>query len=137
MYRRVRGYFARSIHWQSHDPFARQKREALQHSAQAVDVLTGRFHSILRDAATSNAATQQEAFVELISVSLWGNRTDLSLLPDMNAEQAAGLQTAMTAEDAHHHTVVNDLPALWKLVEPFKNDRVDIMLDNAGKLNTS
>ncbi|RKP26516.1 hypothetical protein SYNPS1DRAFT_14088 [Syncephalis pseudoplumigaleata] len=132
MYRLVRGVFARSTHWRDHDPFARQKQEALQHSATTVNALVGRFHAILRDAATADDHMSATAFAELVNVSLWGNGTDLSLLPNLNAEQTASLQAAMTSEDAHHHTIANDLPALWELVAPLREARIDIILDNAG-----
>ncbi|KAI9598999.1 hypothetical protein BDF19DRAFT_429775 [Syncephalis fuscata] len=122
MYRRVRGFFAQSIHWQTYDPFARQKQEALEHSATSINLLVKQLHAILRDAATSDITTQQKAFFELATISLWGNRTDLSLLPDLNAEQAADLQASKTAEDAHHHTIANDLDDIWTLVATLKNN---------------
>jgi hypothetical protein len=133
MYRLIRNVFAQSTYWRTYDPFARQKQDALYHSAAAVDSLVERFNDVLRDASTANDTTASTVFAELVNVSLWGNRTDLSLLPNLNAEQTANIQAAMTAEDAHHHTVANDLPALWELVKSLKNTRMDIILDNAGK----
>ncbi|RKP06238.1 DUF89 domain protein, partial [Thamnocephalis sphaerospora] len=130
--RRLRTCFTRTKHWQTYDPFARQKQDALSHSAASVNSLTARFHALLRDTTICDAATQQELFSELNLVSLWGNRTDLSLLPEMSAEQAAHLQTAHKSEDAHHHILANDSMRLWELVKPLKQARVDIILDNAG-----
>jgi hypothetical protein len=136
VYRRLRSCFNRTKYWQHYDPFARQKNDSLVHSAPAIDALVGRLHTYLEttyeDSVPDNSSLQKTLFLDLLLISLWGNRTDLSLLPNLSEDETAQLQAARRAEDTDHHTLVNDAAAVWNLVQSWHKVRVDIILDNAG-----
>lgn len=72
-----------------------------------------------------------------MTVCLWGNSTDLSLLIDMTEEQIKSLQS--TGGDhlasTEKNILGNDLPRLWDTVKALKavgGGRIDFVLDNAG-----
>ena len=72
-----------------------------------------------------------------MTVCLWGNSTDLSLLIDMTEEQIKSLQS--TGGDhlaaTEKNILGNHLPQLWDTAKAFKTaggGRIDFVLDNAG-----
>ena len=72
-----------------------------------------------------------------MSVCLWGNSTDLSLLINMTEEQIKALQS--TGGDhlaaTEKNILGNDLNRLWATVKDLRDKtggRIDFVLDNAG-----
>jgi len=72
-----------------------------------------------------------------MTVCLWGNSTDLSLLIDMTEEQIKSLQSIGGDHLAatEKNILGNHLLQLWDAVKPLKatgGGRIDFVLDNAG-----
>lgn len=72
-----------------------------------------------------------------MTVCLWGNSTDLSLLIDMTEEQIKSLQSTCGDHLAstEKNILGNDLPQLWNTIKTLKaagGGRIDFVLDNAG-----
>jgi hypothetical protein len=72
-----------------------------------------------------------------MTVCLWGNSTDLSLLIDMTEEQIKSLQSTGGEQLAatEKNILGNDLLRLWDTVKVLKvagGGRIDIVMDNAG-----
>lgn len=74
----------------------------------------------------------QVLFDEMIQMCLWGNATDLSLLPTMDYSDIQKLQSVGKAAQAAsaQFILVNDLVKVWEYVKGLKGGRVDIVLDN-------
>ncbi|KAG8771112.1 hypothetical protein FRC12_003856 [Ceratobasidium sp. 428] len=69
-------------------------------------------------------------FAEMVQMCLWGNATDLSMLPSMDPADVALLQAV--GEDKAHLILRNDAGVLWTHVKGLKDERLDFVLDNAG-----
>ncbi|KAB5591772.1 Protein-glutamate O-methyltransferase C1393,13 [Ceratobasidium theobromae] len=69
-------------------------------------------------------------FAEMVQMCLWGNATDLSMLPSMDPADVALLQAV--GEDKTHLILRNDAGVLWEHVRGLKDARIDFVLDNAG-----
>lgn len=114
----------------NYDPFAKQKQDTFSASSIAVLKLAERMQIIVKKAPQDNMEAHQIHFMELAQTCLWGNATDLSLLTDLRLEDVAKLQT--TSKENEKNVLVNDLPKVWEYFKNLKDDRIDIVLDNAG-----
>ncbi|KOS22477.1 UPF0364 protein [Escovopsis weberi] len=142
MYRRMYGFFLATKHWNTYDPFARQKIDSFRTSRSAVIELATRYKDIIAKLKANKDVTHdREAekllFIELCEVCLWGNATDLSLLANMSFEDIQKLQGSEARKTAEQNILVNDLPATYEILkkaqaEGRKERRVDFVLDNAG-----
>ncbi|KAF2738619.1 DUF89-domain-containing protein [Polyplosphaeria fusca] len=148
MYRRISSIFQQTQKWKSYDLFARQKMSTFKSSRPAVLELAARYKEIVTELESKHtikgAKTQEELeqaeqilFVEMAEICLWGNATDLSLLPNMSYEDIQKLQGSEARKASEKNIVVNDLDKAFKiLIEAQKSGkkdrRVDIVLDNAG-----
>ena len=108
--------------WKGVDPFRPQKMENLLEYQDSISALC-KLRNGLADAA------QETALPALLLGNLWGNRADLSFLPETRA--ALGTNLLLGTEDA---LVVNDLP---KVIDFFathqgKLHRIDFINDNSG-----
>ncbi|KAG8698762.1 hypothetical protein FRC09_007042 [Ceratobasidium sp. 395] len=71
-------------------------------------------------------------FAEMVQMCLWGNATDLSMLPSMDPADVALLQAV--GEDKAHLILRNDAGVLWTHVKGLKDERLDFVLDNGESL---
>ncbi|KAF8310776.1 DUF89-domain-containing protein [Clavulina sp. PMI_390] len=81
-------------------------------------------------------------FDEMIQMCLWGNATDLSLLPTMSyadIQKLQSLQSVGSSQSSEGSAFIlrNDLEAAWKRVSSLKKEdsrvsKIDIVLDNSG-----
>ncbi len=103
------------------DPFRPQKAEGLASSTGAIGALADRLVP-----AFDEDAPEVEPLVRAQTLSLWGNRADLSLWP-------AGSEADRTTAPADAHILADDRRAAaeW-IVAHAPLDRVDVILDNAG-----
>ncbi|WFD30558.1 inositol-3-phosphate synthase [Malassezia sp. CBS 17886] len=136
LYRRLRLLYERSTHWQRHDPFHYIKEASFLASGTAVYACAATIEGLLARVPLSSAADDRSkmVFLQMVSASLWGNATDLSLLTDVKYEDLQKLQAGSSEQvDAKaHHILVNDALRAWDSVRKVRNGRVDIVLDNAG-----
>lgn len=133
LYRRLQEVFDESSHWKQYDMFQRQKNETFVKSADAVSNLAHRYEAITAQLAGAavEPAVLEVLVHELLSTSLWGNATDLSLLVTVSLEELKKLQVAAENRDKES-LLVNDFPKVWKQLQSQRGGRVDIVLDNSG-----
>lgn len=119
LYRRIWAIFQRSDTLGSYDYFG-------EHKMQAAKKVTSLMKTILL--ATRDMKRSKDNFQRLLKLSVWGNRTDLSIttkLPD------ARLFDLISDYDAH--LLVDQSAAVWSdLTEAYAPVYVDIVCDNAG-----
>ncbi|KAG8690409.1 hypothetical protein FRC11_011765 [Ceratobasidium sp. 423] len=123
-------------HWSTFDPFFQQKEDTFRESGAAVHQLA----QVMVDIEGRRKEFQQDAdgwedklaivFAEMVQMCLWGNATDLSMLPSMDPADIALLQAV--GEDKAHLILRNDAGALWEHVRSLRDARLDFVLDNAG-----
>lgn len=139
LYRKIQHFFDSSKYWKSYDMFGHAKNTTFTKSSDAVSSLADRYVKISEqlgetlkgaDHATKVAALEL-LFHELLSTSLWGNATDLSLLVTVSLEELKKLQVAAESRDKEM-LLANDFEAVWKQLNSQVGGRVDIVLDNSG-----
>jgi len=141
---------AKTRYWQTYDLFARQKISTFRQSRAGVLELAARYKAITTaleqptgalGAATQSAAqlaaAEEELFVEMSEVCLWGNATDLSLLTSISLADIQRLQGAAARKASEQNILVNDLRAAFAALLAAQRSgapdrRVDLVLDNAG-----
>ncbi|WVR04246.1 hypothetical protein IAU60_001246 [Kwoniella sp. DSM 27419] len=140
VYRRLRSYFASTVHWKEYDPFFEQKAEtykssstAIVHLAKAINQAVDERDELDKDFEQPGSALEI-AFLEMVQADLWGNATDLSLLIDLKYEDLQKLQAVGAAAQAEQAKYIlrNDLQKAWEHIKGVKGGRVDIVMDNAG-----
>ncbi|KAF8708024.1 hypothetical protein RHS03_03429, partial [Rhizoctonia solani] len=127
---------ASTKHWSKFDPFFQQKEDTFRESGAAVHQLA----QVMVDIEGRRKEFEQGAdgwedklaivFAEMVQMCLWGNATDLSMLPSMDPADVALLQAV--GEDKAHLILRNDAGALWNHVRSLRDARLDFVLDNAG-----
>lgn len=130
-YRRIvaaTGYFDGA--WPSVDPFRAQKDRGWTSDQSTIDDLATRLFDAL-DAAPVHVGDVEA----MLAVALWGNRADLSMWPT-SADGTSGPDDGRP--DAHarsdEHILADDRTACARyLLDDAPRDRVDIVLDNAGR----
>jgi damage-control phosphatase, subfamily III len=141
-------YFKASKHWKFYDIFHRSKISALKSSLPAILELAAQYKQIvtqleethkLSGAKTEeeNAKAEESLFIDMCEICLWGNKTDLSLLPSLTSDEVQKLQGSKVRKAAEKNILVNDLSkafqALYKEKKSGKSmRRLDIILDNSG-----
>ncbi|KAG8744792.1 hypothetical protein FRC10_009440 [Ceratobasidium sp. 414] len=136
LYRLFDSVFRATKHWSTFDPFFQQKEDTFRESGAAVHQLA----KVMADLDERQAEFKPSAdgwedklaivFAEMVQMCLWGNATDLSMLPSMDPADIALLQAV--GEDKAHLILRNDAGALWAHVKGLKDTRIDFVLDNAG-----
>ncbi|CAI8500693.1 unnamed protein product [Hanseniaspora opuntiae] len=71
-------------------------------------------------------------FKEFISVSLWGNATDLSLLTNLDLTDLQDLQSKESRMSNESKILVDDTLAAWEHIKKSDGKTIDIVCDNAG-----
>ncbi|MEJ2264242.1 MAG: damage-control phosphatase ARMT1 family protein [Anaerolineales bacterium] len=107
------------------DPYARQKREGLESSQQAIAGLAARVSAL-----SSRTGNELENLGHLLKMNLWGNQADLSIWP------AGQDESPSHADDQarESHLLVDDSQRLSEFLVNRDNQpgRVDFIVDNAG-----
>lgn len=79
-----------------------------------------------------DAEVKYTLFKEFISISLWGNATDLSLLTNLDLTDLQDLQSKESRLSNQSKILVDDTLASWKYITENPGETVDIVCDNAG-----
>ena len=148
MYRRAQNCFSLSKHWKPYDIFARSKNSGFKNSRPAVVELARQYQGIVSELRSPHkltgakteselAAAEELVFKEMCEICLWGNKTDLSLLPNMSGDDFSRLQGSKARKASEEKILVNHLSeafqVLYKTQRTGKQERrVDFVLDNAG-----
>lgn len=106
------------------DPYRRQKQLGLETSWATVRALAARQSAWLED-----DSDRETAVADLVAISLWGNRADLSLWPADQAKHQA--EERLVA--ARRHVIADDTEAVTRhAAAACPTARFDILADNAG-----
>ena len=136
LYRYLRHLFDTSTHWQSYDPFFQTKSDTFLASEAGIHACAKLIQELLEKNATHavHDPATNVIFDELVSSSLWGNATDLSLLTNLNYADLQKLQatSAEHRKEKQQFVLVNQLADAWDAMRSMDHGRVDIVLDNAG-----
>lgn len=134
------------------DPFASQKQAAFVKSSSSVEEIAD---SVLQMLARpiSSPAEARDHMVNAVQYSLWGNKTDLSVLVDASNINPAALAAVSSSSStgggqqaSNPHLILNDFALIWDHLNKLKQQRagsngrggqaqaarIDIILDNAG-----
>ncbi|KAG0147394.1 hypothetical protein CROQUDRAFT_76605 [Cronartium quercuum f. sp. fusiforme G11] len=144
LYRRLRSFFALTKHWKTYDPFEDPKQSTLKASQPAILLLATRLEIYIskpRPLLDSNTGELElkMGLQDLLHAALWGNATDLSLLPNISAEALCELQSESRKDS--ERVLRDDFDSLWRtLIDrqrisnslDHKDYRIDFVLDNAG-----
>ncbi|XP_071832489.1 damage-control phosphatase ARMT1-like [Apostichopus japonicus] len=127
MYRSVNEGIRKSQHLRDFDPFRNQKEQALETSRDALITLSLHLQETLK-----KGAANFESFSEVIQISLWGNKCDLSI--SAGVENSQKISPVEPLQRLRPYILVNHVEQVWKLLQSHSNKplRLDIILDNAG-----
>lgn len=138
MYRRIREAIETSDFLRLHDPFQEQKQSSFTTSLQPMIDMTQFLTSSIDTLAALDSGPEkdkavEDAFIILLQFSLWGNKSDLSLLAGQGAGVLAGMQHGKSELlAAHKHKILVDhTDNVWAILCT-RPPRVDIVLDNSG-----
>ncbi|WFD44518.1 hypothetical protein MPSI1_003186 [Malassezia psittaci] len=133
---KVQFIFETSQHWKSYDPFFTTKSDTFHASHAGIHACAKLIQELLEKNSLHSAhdPSVQVLFDELVSSSLWGNATDLSLLTNLSYTDLQKLQatSAEQRKEKKQYVLVNQIDNAWDALKLMNNGRVDIVLDNAG-----
>ncbi|GAA5931130.1 damage-control phosphatase ARMT1 family protein [Sporobolomyces koalae] len=129
LYRKLRGMFATTQHWNEFDPFASQKLSTWRSSKSSVVELSKTLNELVQRGRVTDLEELHRDWKIMMETMLWGNATDLSLLTSLTHEQIQELQSV---ERGREFTLRDDLEPCWNHVKHLENERFDIVLDNSG-----
>ncbi|EGG05411.1 uncharacterized protein MELLADRAFT_107697 [Melampsora larici-populina 98AG31] len=140
LYRRLNSFFMSSEHWKTYDPFHEPKTSCLQASFPAILKLATTLNLSISNLDPINEDQLRTSFRGFLLASLWGNATDLSLLPTISSEAIYELQSENRSDSSR--ILKDDFETLYKRMNENLNHkkengyedvkRIDIVLDNAG-----
>ena len=135
VYRRITNALYTSKYMKNFDPFSEQKTQALQQSIPAIHNLGLHLNQVLETTDLKDMQCLKQHFIDLLQISLWGNKCDLSISGgEENSQSSADLHKNL--ETLREFLLIDDSNCIWeKLQEVRKSNekvRVDIVLDNAG-----
>ncbi|CAG8542202.1 20533_t:CDS:2 [Racocetra persica] len=84
LYRRIISIITNTKHWQNYDPYFRQKEDAFRVSFSSIIEFSKRIDELI--SSQKLKINDRIIFYELAQISLWGNATDLSMLPNFGFE---------------------------------------------------
>ncbi|CAN7996886.1 unnamed protein product, partial [Ixodes hexagonus] len=135
MYRRVFEAFQLTTLLRDHDPFAKQKREALFESFDAIRTLTDFVRKNMHSSASLE--TIRPVALRLVEASLWGNRYDLSISGGTSSNPTNG--AFQETQSLRSKILCNELPRLWAHLGELRDRRgndlptqIHLVMDNAG-----
>ncbi|KAH9818923.1 hypothetical protein DFH28DRAFT_887612 [Melampsora americana] len=141
LYRRLNSFFNTSKHWKTYDPFHEPKTSCLQASFPAILKLASTLNLSILNLNPNDQDQLRTSFRGFLLASLWGNATDLSLLPTISSEAIYELQSENRSDSTRilkddFETLVENLTEKLSMMKEDDDDqkfrRIDIVLDNAG-----
>jgi hypothetical protein len=129
MYKRLHAAFQCSQHLKGYDPFRKQKEEGWYDSAGAAAVLGEFLDSIHSTGITG------EVLQELLEISLWGNRCDLSISVGESNSQTTNLVGQLM--ELKKSILCDESEQFWKTLDEAKQNgnetlTIGYVLDNSG-----
>lgn len=130
MYRRIQESVEKCNILNKFDVFMDQKRKSLLDSAQPTLILLNYLMTVVNDLDTGETSDKQKLFKQLMQISLWGNKCDLSISGGQdNAQTSCPLDQV---NKLRQFILRDDLDQVWQHLSSKSPSRVDIVLDNAG-----
>ncbi|CAG8482283.1 9345_t:CDS:2 [Scutellospora calospora] len=129
LYRRIISIITNTKYWRNFDPFFRQKEDSFKLSFSKIIEFSKRIDELI--SSSKLIINNKIIFFELAQISLWGNATDLSMLPNFGTNNNQDIEIK-SLENSEKFILVNDLEKAWKWLSKFNNVRIDFVLDNAG-----
>ncbi|TAE60738.1 MAG: protein-glutamate O-methyltransferase family protein [Nostocales cyanobacterium] len=112
--------------YQNLDPFISQKEQGLEIAIDAIIYLCTQVEKWLKE-SQQQSKPNKSSLIALLYFSLWGNRVDLSLWSAF-----ADNRSNFDIEKRLSNILVDDSFAVTKLLTKSDNNRIDIIVDNAG-----
>jgi len=136
LYRVVEDIFEQSTHLKEFDWFTSQKRDSFLMSQEAMEkVATFTSHCLLPQEST---ATLKHNFIQLLEISLWGNRNDLSFFAGSPVEDTIKSTNGCldNLEHLKSNIIVNHSEDVWNYIDQSpkngENRILTIILDNGA-----
>ncbi|KHN76861.1 UPF0364 -like protein [Toxocara canis] len=128
LYRRIAGAFKKTTTLKQFDPFAAQKQTAYVDSLTAMENIAKYLMDIESREITSE--TDDNVISQLLQISLWGNKCDLSL----SCGESATINSSLLDDlnQLAEKILVNQIDVVKDVLRNVESKRVDIVLDNAG-----
>ncbi|CAG8460907.1 7014_t:CDS:2 [Dentiscutata heterogama] len=115
LYRRIISIITNTKHWRNYDPYFRQKEESFKLSFSGILEFSKRIDEIISSSKVK--IDDSIIFYELAQISLWGNATDLSMLPNFGTDE--NIETKRF-EESKKNILVNDLEKAWKWLSKYR-----------------
>ncbi|KAL6947100.1 hypothetical protein ACO0QE_001969 [Hanseniaspora vineae] len=142
MYRRIHTFFMAqesvAPYWCTFDIFNYLKQSTLQSSYFGVHELSKFYLQTIKPNLTKISDSElEELYEEFITIALWGNATDLSLLTNATMDDIKAIQGSDARKKNIEKILVNDSLKSWKHLKaetasaPGKS-KIDIVCDNSG-----
>jgi hypothetical protein len=140
MYRLLHTFFSssHSPFWSSYDVFASTKDGGLKASKAGTAELCAWYLHAVHGLPEGGKEVRDEALLEeVLSIALWGNATDLSLLTTISMEELHSRQGRKAREAAKRNVIVDDTSSVAAYLttlpsKPKEGSEMHIVLDNAG-----
>ncbi|GAX79057.1 hypothetical protein CEUSTIGMA_g6497.t1 [Chlamydomonas eustigma] len=125
------------------DPFKTQKLVAFDKSSASITNMAQAVHNLVTTSgSTSTVDVIRKGLYEVIQYSLWGNKTDLSLLVDASKIDPSAMATALSSVAGSPFLIVDEFDSVSALLcgpgntrkglKQGATRRIDIVLDNSG-----
>jgi len=131
MYRKIYEAFSQSTGLQDYDYFTTEKQQGLMDSMPNIEAIGT---NLLTTIQSSNDTAKLSNIIKLyIEFSLWGNKTDLSIMT-YNNQTLSEVQTSTesSVDKMSENILGNDTEKLLMWIDSLKLEPIDIVLDNAG-----
>ncbi|RIB13597.1 hypothetical protein C2G38_2197373 [Gigaspora rosea] len=115
-------------YWLNYDPYFRQKEDAFKLSFSEIFEFSKHIDELI-SSSKETIDDDNKIFYDLAHKSLWGNATDLSMLPNFGTNNKVEIKQSKSEKTI----LVNDLEKAWKWLSKYSNSRVDFIHDNADK----
>lgn len=137
MYRYIHHCLVTSKYMKDFDPFMLMKEKALEAANDSMKNLANYFLTNCKS-ISSDQSQVKELFMNFLQISLWANRSDLSLSCGSDNCESVRSDPRANIEKFKKFILADDSEAIWNHLIKLKQDpevtdvRVDIVLDNYG-----
>ncbi|KAH8823864.1 DUF89 domain-containing protein [Flagelloscypha sp. PMI_526] len=134
LYRLLRAQFSLTQHWKNYDPFRTQKLDTFRKSSVSIRKLATTMYELEEEKDKLDEARLAVLWKEMLTMALWGNATDLSLLTHLTISDIENLQAVGKDAQASRSKFIlrDDQDLAWNRLKQLKGARIDFILDNAG-----
>jgi hypothetical protein len=112
--------------YQGIDPFLSQKNQGLESSIDSIISLSTQVNQWLNESKQEEKPSKS-SLIALLYFALWGNRVDLSLWSAFEDDRSS-----FDIQNQVSNILVDDSFAVTKLLGKSTNNRIDLIVDNAG-----